>query len=507
MKVNPELPQQKKQAPKSQSAQHLKTETNQAGRILIVEDKTTVYSQLQKILGSKGSASDQNPTIKKGETHPKPSSDGTTFTITSVRSGKDALDRIQEAQKNGTPYTMVFVVPTTTPGKEALKTISTVLHEDPALQIILCTEHQDYRWDEILKHIGETDRLLILKNPLEPIDTLQLVHALQKKWMVNQQNHLRLKQAEAQLLSRTRALRAVNHRLKDEVSGRERIEMELRLAQKLEAVGQLAAGIAHEINTPIQFIGDNVHFLKTSFDDYLGLISKYQEACRLLSNMPEHQTLAEEIEEEEEITDLDFLQERVPRAFERAFEGLERVTTIVQAMKEFSHPDQREKVPTDLNNSISNTLTVATNEYKYVAEIETDFGDIPPVTCLGGDVNQVFLNLIVNAAHAIADIVKDPEEKGKIWIKTEKEDAHTVLITIRDSGSGIPEDIRQRIFDPFFTTKGVGKGTGQGLAIARSVIVDKHNGTMSLESNVGEGTTFFIRLPINGNTLSKEEAA
>ncbi|MFQ5587930.1 MAG: sensor histidine kinase [Nitrospiria bacterium] len=284
-----------------------------------------------------------------------------------------------------------------------------------------------------------------------------------------------------------------------EMADQERIEMELRLSQKLEAVGQLAAGIAHEINTPMQFIGDNVHFLKSSFEDYLSLIQTYQKARDLLTRMPEHDSLVNEIKKEEEFADLDFLQTHVPRAFERTFEGMERVRTIVQAMREFSHPDQREKIPTDLNQGLMNTLTVATNEYKYVADVITDFGHLPPVICLGGDINQVFLNLIINATHAISDVVQNTGAKGKIWIKTEMEDGNTVLITIRDSGSGIPEEIRGRVFDPFFTTKDIGKGTGQGLAIARSVIVDKHGGDMSLESEVGTGSTFFIRLPINGN--------
>ncbi len=313
------------------------------------------------------------------------------------------------------------------------------------------------------------------------------------------------KRAEEDLIGLNHDLQSANDKLHLEISERERIETELRMAQKLEAVGQLAAGIAHEINTPMQYLGDNVHFLKTAFDDYLEIIGKYQEVCGVLTQVPGHETLLEELKEAEETADLSYLADHLPQSFERTFEGIERVSTIVKAMKDFSHPDQREKTSIDLNQGLTSTLTVARNEYKYVADVETELGNLPPVLCHAGEINQVFLNLIVNAAHAIGDVVKDTQSKGKIHIRTEVEKEDTVLITIRDSGAGIPENIRQRVFDPFFTTKAVGRGTGQGLAMARSTVADKHGGSLTLKSEVGEGTTFFIRLPIHGNNGTNGE--
>jgi two-component system, NtrC family, sensor kinase len=191
---------------------------------------------------------------------------------------------------------------------------------------------------------------------------------------------------------------------------------------------------------------------------------------------------------------MDYLLREIPEALAQTQDGVERVVTIVRAMKEFAHPDGKGMARADLNKALLNTLTVARNELKYVAEIETDFGELPMVVCSVSDLNQVFLNLLVNAAHAIADVVKDSGQKGKIRIHTESS-GHQVLITISDNGAGIPESIRERIFDPFFTTKEVGRGTGQGLAIARSVI-DRHKGTVTFESEVGRGTTFFVRLPV-----------
>jgi two-component system NtrC family sensor kinase len=174
---------------------------------------------------------------------------------------------------------------------------------------------------------------------------------------------------------------------------------------------------------------------------------------------------------------------------------LGRVTTIVRSMKEFAHPDQKEMTAVDLNRAVQNTLAISRNEYKLVADLEIDLGELPLVTCYAGEVNQVVLNIIVNAAQAIEDIVKGTDRRGRITVCTRRERAD-VVISIADSGGGISEAVRDRIFDPFFTTKEVGRGSGQGLAIARSVIVDKHRGQLTFETVPGHGTTFFIRLPI-----------
>ncbi|HEY8926848.1 MAG TPA: ATP-binding protein [Polyangia bacterium] len=275
---------------------------------------------------------------------------------------------------------------------------------------------------------------------------------------------------------------------------RKRLESELNLALKLESVGRLAAGVAHEINTPIQFVSDSVHFVRDAVNDLARLITKYQALHAQVLEGQAAPELAAEISEAVEDADLSYLLENLPPAIERSLEGLDRVTTIVRSMKDFAHPDQKEMAAVDLNRCVSSTLTIARNELKYVADLETHLGELPPVVCHAGDINQVILNLVVNAAHAIGDVVKGTEGKGRITVTTRVEGAEAV-IAIGDTGGGIPAHIRDHVFDPFFTTKEVGRGTGQGLSIGRK-IVDRHKGQLTFETELGVGTTFFIRLPI-----------
>jgi two-component system NtrC family sensor kinase len=266
-----------------------------------------------------------------------------------------------------------------------------------------------------------------------------------------------------------------------------RAQAQLLQAQKMESIGQLAAGIAHEINTPTQYVSDNVVFV--------------QRACRSLVELVELALTAQgpeaaPLHEKAKALRYPFLREQLPKAIEQAAEGLRRVGSIVGAMKDFSHPSADRREPVDLRECITTTVTVARNEWKYVADIQTTFDEeLAPVPCLRDQINQVLLNLIVNAAHAIAEQRPAGGELGHIDISTRRAPPWAE-IRIKDDGGGIPEAIRPRIFDPFFTTKPVGKGTGQGLAIAYSVMVERHHGEIDFESELGVGTTFILRLPL-----------
>jgi PAS domain S-box-containing protein len=282
-----------------------------------------------------------------------------------------------------------------------------------------------------------------------------------------------------------------------DVTEQKRAQLELVASRHLALLGTLAAGVAHEINTPIQFVGDSLHFLRDAANDLLGLVDQLQ---RLRTRALTGDDLAGVIaaaRTAEEHADLDYLRNNMPAAFERCADGLARVATIVRSLKEFAHPAEKDMKAVDLNRVIDSALTIARGEYKYVADLETELGALPPVTCHSSELGQAILNVVVNAAHAIGDTVQGTERRGRIRVQTRQE-GDCAVISISDTGTGIPEAIRGRIFDPFFTTKEVGRGTGQGLAIAWKTVTEQHGGQLTFDTKAGEGTTFFIRVPLAG---------
>ena len=286
--------------------------------------------------------------------------------------------------------------------------------------------------------------------------------------------------------------------LKRSEEERESMEVQLRQAQKLETVGRLAAGIAHEINTPTQYVGDNTRFFQDSFESIRQLLQSHQDlllAAKSNALTPQLFAQAEQLSVD---CDLQYLFEQIPAAINETLEGVDRITRIVRAMKEFSHPGRKEKTFANLNRAIESTLTVARNEWKYVADAQLDLDpNIPPVPCFLGELNQAILNLVINAAHAIEDVVKaKPGSKGIITIRTRRI-GNWAEVQVTDNGTGIAQEVRPHIFEPFFTTKELGKGTGQGLRIVYDTVVTKHGGTVTFESEVGQGTTFTLCLPLS----------
>ncbi len=355
-------------------------------------------------------------------------------------------------------------------------------------------------WDYITKPVADLDILgHSINKALERAELLRLA----------KERHTHLEQ---EVTYRTEKIRQQNRTLQEEIKQRQSQEAlvlkakqekeilyaQLLQAQKLEAVGQLASGIAHEINTPTQFVGSNVEFFAEAMAD----ISTFMARLNIIiAQAPAN--IQDEVKTALDDADWDYLEEELPRAVEQSREGVRRVSSIVRAMKEFSHPGTRGKINHDLNKIIETTVTVAKNEWKYVAEMELDLAiDLPEVPCLSDEIGQVLLNLLVNGAHAIADkLGENPEgEKGQIHISTACT-AEGVEIRVTDSGAGIPTDIQQKIFEPFFTTKEVGAGTGQGLAIAHDVIHGKHGGTLTFESKKEEGTVFIITLPLRSTEV------
>jgi signal transduction histidine kinase len=295
-----------------------------------------------------------------------------------------------------------------------------------------------------------------------------------------------------------------------DVTESRRLVREIAQGQKLESVGRIAAGVAHEINTSVQFISDSVRFVRYALKDVPRALADYRALAAGALSGQDVAAQARRASETEEAADVEYFLKNAPDALDRALEGIGRVGSIVRSMTEFAHPDSRTKADVDINRAVRSTLNMARNEYKAVAEVVTDFGEIPAVRCHAGDINQVVLNLVLNAAHAIGDVVKGSQTKGRITVST-RAIADYVEIAIADTGDGIPEDVRARIFEPFVTTKEVGRGTGQGLALSRGIVVEKLKGSLHFETETGKGTMFYIRLPVSESAIpaatSKQAAA
>jgi signal transduction histidine kinase len=297
-----------------------------------------------------------------------------------------------------------------------------------------------------------------------------------------------------ELLARIRAARRILELSHEKIAMIKQLEEQ----QRLESIGRLAAGIAHEINTPMQYIGDNTRFISDSLKDIFGVIEVVKNMAAKIEGGACCDDVVDAVHKAMADADIDYISEQIPEAVAQSMEGIERVTKIVRAMKELAHPGSGEATPSDINHMLETVVTVSRNEWKYVADLVTDLQSaLPPVSCFIADLNQAVLNIIVNAAHSIAEkqVRTGDTAKGHITVTSLKVGG-LVEIRISDSGEGIPKYIQHRIMEPFFTTKEVGRGTGQGLPIARSAIVDKHRGTLDFETEEGVGSTFIIRIPI-----------
>lgn len=295
--------------------------------------------------------------------------------------------------------------------------------------------------------------------------------------------------------------RDITARMEEEHCRRE-LELQLQLASKLESIGMLAAGVAHEINTPTQFITDNLEFLGDAFARCRQAIERYRAAFVREETIADSSVTAIEAG-----LDLDFFLEETPKALEQSGEGLGRVARIVRSLREFSHPHNAESAPQDLHRAIETTIAVARHEWKYVAEVRCEFDpEMPLVPCVLDQINQVVLNLVVNAAHAISErqTAESSEKLGTIVVRTRRA-GHWAEIEVEDNGSGIPDAVRPHIFELFFTTKEAGKGTGQGLAMVRNIVVKQHLGTIGFETKWGKGTLFRVRLPLGGDTVAEAQ--
>lgn len=451
--------------------------------LLVVDDNRAVHDDIERVLLGRSSEGSLDELEARLFSSPPEGRERSVLNLHFASQGPEALALVERLQAEGVRISVAFVDMRMPPGWDGVETIERLWSRDPHIQVVICTSYSDHPWLEIIKRLPRHDQLLILKKPIDPVEILQATAALTRKWTLQRDAEGQVEQLNRQVDERTRQLTATNAELQSKLDELQRMEAELRLAQRLEAIGQLAAGVAHEINTPAQFVTDNLAFLAES----------WQELSALLTAAGGNGN-----------DDVDYLLEEMPKAIEQSREGMDRVATIVRAMKHFSHPGSDSLKPTRINDALQSTITVSRNEWKYVADMDLDLDpELPDVYCNPGELNQVFLNLLVNATHAIQErLKKEGGEMGRIRISTRVVDG-AVEVAIGDTGCGIPKAIQGRVYDPFFTTKEVGKGTGQGLSMAHNVIVKRHKGSLRFESEEGQGTTFFIRLAVG----RKEQAA
>jgi signal transduction histidine kinase len=407
------------------------------------------------------------------------------FEVCSAFDGPTALLEVEAARAGDADFALV-ILDISMPGWGGLETLEKIWRIAPDTQALFCTG-AELAPDELRQRFGDTDAILAIKKPFSQLELAQSVQTLTTKWRLQREARAHVDALEAAVQARTAQLEAANARLADELAWRDRVETEMRVSQRLEAVGQLAAGIAHEINNPLQYVGDHLEFIQDSTADLLDLVGRVEAAVIGPTDDVERDARAVL-----DALDLPYLQRELPGALAAIQDGISRISSIVRAMKELSHPGTSDARVADINRAIESALEISANSYRGVADLEKQLAPLPPVTCYVAELGQVFLNLIVNAAHAMEN-----HERGKLVVRSAVDGDH-VVISIADTGGGIPPEIQQRIFDPFFTTKEVGRGTGQGLSIARAIVVDRHRGSLSFESVAGRGTTFVIRIPIEG---------
>jgi two-component system NtrC family sensor kinase len=465
-------------------------------RVLLVDDTPAIHEDFRKILtpSQDDSELEDDEALLFGT--PKQVKE-IPFQLDSAYQGAEALAMVETALKNNQPYAVAFVDMRMPPGWDGLETIERLWQVDPDVQIVICTAFTDHSWDEMRVRLDTRDRLLILKKPFDVVEVFQLAGTLTNKWNLSRQAKMVVANLEAAVLTRTQDLVNANEELKREGAERLLLESQLVQSEKLASMGQLAAGVAHEINTPIQYVTDNVNFLQRSFAP---LIATATACGTILSAWESGQLNAELVDEERaqlKLLKLDYIKKNVPAALEQSLHGLQRVTSIVGAMKKFSHPSDGKKEMVEAVEMIDVAVTMSRNEWKNVAMLDVIFEpNLPAVACIRDELEQVILNLVVNAAHAIAEkqrLSDQTRAEDRIIVRARRADEF-LEIQVQDTGAGIPLEVQGRVFDPFFTTKPVGKGTGQGLTICYATIVNHHQGELFFKTS-GDGTTFFIRIP------------
>ncbi|RON30293.1 ATP-binding protein [Pseudomonas lini] len=454
-------------------------------RILLIDDTPSIHEDFRKILTP---TSAQHAELDEMEAalfgnEVKPAS--ALFELDSAYGGQEGLGKLIQALQENRPYALAFVDMRMPEGWDGAQTIEHLWQQDPQLQVVVCTAYSDYSWDELLERLHAHDRLLILKKPFDNIEVQQMANTLLTKWEMTERASIQMSHLEHLVDQRTAQFKQASEALQREIDERKQLESQLVQSEKLASLGQLAAGVAHEINNPIGFISSNLGTLDGYFKQLQDMLDAYREAENAIGSSE----VIDRLGQLRERVELDFLREDIPLLIKESKEGIGRVGQIVKDLKDFSRVDSNQEWQwANLQQGIESTLNIVANELKYKADVVKEFQKLPDIECLPSQINQVIMNLIVNASQAMGP------ERGTITLRTGLE-GETVSIEIVDTGIGIEPENLQKIFDPFYTTKPVGQGTGLGLSLSYG-IVKKHRGDISVRSEVGVGSTFRVELPV-----------
>ena len=482
-------------------------------RILIVDDTHSIHQDFEKILLVENSSSlEDMEAMLFGQGLSQTNSNAIDFELDSAFQGHEALEKVKQAVNQNRPYALAFVDVRMPPGWDGIQTIEYLWQVDPNLQIVICTAYSDYSWQETFDRLGNNDNLLILKKPFENIEVLQMANALVYKWNSTAQAKIKLADMEHRVVSRTEKIAEQNRQLENKIEELNRTRAQLIQSEKLASIGQLAAGIAHEINNPLGFIHSNLDVLSGYIDNINAILKANQTLAQQLASSEKlalsgqgkaiEQKLSHLTKLNEEL-DIDYIQSDMPELISEALNGTARVKEIVADLKDYSHMRQQAMEFEDINQLIEQAIKISANETKYRVDIIKNLNPLPKVECWRGKITQVILNLLLNANQALST----GEQEGKIEINTHaqtKEETQAeqdkIIISIKDNGAGISEENLPKIFDPFFTTKEIGAGTGLGLHICHSIITS-HGGTINATSTPNQGTTFEISLPVENKQM------
>ncbi|WDG43630.1 ATP-binding protein [Pseudomonas synxantha] len=447
-------------------------------RVLLIDDTPSIHDDFRKILMpamESNQAFDAMESALFGETA-KPQAQA--FELHSAYGGEEGLGLLTTAMAEKRPYALAFVDMRMPQGWDGARTIEELWKVAPDLQVVVCTAYSDYSWEDLLFRLHAHERLLILKKPFDNIEVQQMANTLANKWDMARRASLQTEKLEQLVAQRTQALQL-------EIDERKLLESQLVQSEKLASLGQLAAGVAHEINNPVGFISSNLSTLDSYFNRLQQMLEAYQHSEAFITAQDQR----DQLQALRTTLELDFLREDIPILIRESKEGIGRVVQIVKDLKNFSRVDNDQTWQfANLQHGIDSTLNIVASELKYKADVIKHYAPLPDIECLASQLNQVVMNLVINAAQAMGP------ERGTITISNGVE-GENIWLEVADNGCGIAPQTMQKIFDPFFTTKPVGEGTGLGLSLSYG-IVKKHHGDISVSSEPGKGTTFRVVLPI-----------